>query len=169
MDTLGDTSFREAEPTLTTARDVLQSPIAQFTLRLNQERVVLAISVVMFLLFSVELEGFLQVGNRLSLLQSVAVLGILAIGMGLVVISRGIDLTMVAVMVFTVAWSFALFSNGTPLLPALLLGGGLALAIGFLNGALIAYLEIPAIFATLAVATFVTGLCRFVLVDRDNV
>ena len=129
----------------------------------------LAISVVMFLLFSFTLSGFLEVGNLLSLLQNVAVLGILAIGMGLVVIGRGIDLTMVAVMVFAVAWSFALFSSGMSLPLALLVGCAFALSIEVVNGILIAYVEIPAIFATLAVATSVTGLGRFALVDRDNV
>src|SRR5882757_8674385 len=122
---------------------------------INQESMVVAISVVLFLIFSATLDGFLQVSNLLSLLQNVAVLGILAIGMGLVVIGRGIDLTMVAVMVFSVGWSFALFSSGHPLGTSLLLGLGLALLIGILNGVLIAYVEIPAIFATLAGSTAV--------------
>ena len=52
---------------------------------------------------------------------------------------------------------------------ALLVGCAFALSIGVVNGIPIAYVEIPAIFATLAVATSVTGLGRFALVDRDNV
>ena len=104
MDLLSDPA-EKAETTLPASHSTPKLPIV----RLNQERVVLAILVVMFLLFSFTLSGFLEVGNLLSLLQNVAVLGILAIGMGLVVIGRGIDLTMVAVMVFAVAWSFALF------------------------------------------------------------
>ncbi|MEX0405270.1 ABC transporter permease [Aquibium sp. LZ166] len=140
-----------------------------FSLRLNQERMVIAISVVLFILFSIALDGFLQVSNLLALLQGVAVLGILAIGMALVVIGRGIDLTMVAVMVFSVGWSFALASSGMPLGLALLLGFLFAILVGMANGLLIAYVEIPAIFATLAVATIVAGIGRFALVDRDNV
>jgi ribose transport system permease protein len=142
---------------------------ASFRITLDQERVVTAISVLLFLFFSATLHGFLQISNLLSLLQSVAVLGILAISMGLVVVSRGIDLSVVAIMVFSVGWSFALYSGGMQIDLALLLGFALALLIGIANGALIAYAEIPALFATLAVATVVAGLGRFALVDQDNV
>jgi len=141
----------------------------RFGMHVNQERMVIAISAILFVFFSIALDGFFQVSNLLSLLQSVAVLGILAIGMAIVVIGRGIDLTMVAVMVFAVGWSFALGSSGMPIATALLLGLGFALLIGILNGILVAYIEIPAIFVTLAVSTIVAGIGRFALVDRDNV
>jgi len=120
---------------------------------LNQEQMVLVISAILFVLFSIFLESFLQVSNLLSLLQNVSILGILAIGMAVVVIGRGIDLTMVAVMVFSVGWSFSLHAIGMQIELALLLGLLLALMFGAINGFLIAYVEIPAIFATLAMAT----------------
>ena len=41
--------------------------------------------------------------------------------------------------------------------------------IGILNGILIAYVEIPAIFATLAMGTFIYGLGHFALVDNDTI
>jgi len=135
---------------------------------LNQEQMVLAISAVLFVLFSMTLDGFLQVPNLLSLLQNVSILGILAIGMAIVVIGRGIDLTMVAVMVFMVGWSFSLYLKGMEIGVALGLGFLLAVAVGALNGFLIAYVEIPAIFATLAMATVISGLGRFALVDTDT-
>ena len=98
MDVLSDPTVEKADTKLAATRWAAKLPISTLSMRLNQERVVLVISVVMFLLFSFMLRGFLEVGNLLSLLQNVAVLGILAIGMGLVVIGRDIDLTMVAVM-----------------------------------------------------------------------
>ncbi|MFC4732443.1 ABC transporter permease [Salipiger abyssi] len=128
----------------------------------------MAISAVLFVLFSVALESFFQVSNLLSLLQNVSILGILAIGMSVVIIGRGIDLTMVAVMVFSVGWSFSMYLDGMAIGPALALGLLLALAIGAVNGILIAYVEIPAIFATLAMATAISGLGRFALVDTDT-
>ena len=91
-------------------------------LSLNQEQMVIAISAVLFVLFSILLDGFFRISNLLSLLQSVSILGILAIGMAVVVIGRGIDLTMVAVMVFSTGWSFTLFSGGMQVETALLLG-----------------------------------------------
>ena len=45
-------------------------------------------------------------------MRSVSVLGILAIGMGIVVIGRGIDLSMVAVMAMSVAWYLQILGGG---------------------------------------------------------
>ncbi len=138
-------------------------------LTLTQEQMVLGISALLFTIFSVTLSGFFTLGNLLSLLQSVAVLGILGIGMAVVVISRGIDLSMVAVMVFSVGWTFALVDEGYAFELALILGIGFALLIGVLNGLLIAYAEISSIFATLSVSTMAAGFGRFALISSDNV
>jgi len=142
---------------------------ASSVLRLNQERMVLVITAVLFVLFSIFLNGFFSLSNLLSLLQNVSILGILAIGMAVVVIGRGIDLTMVAVMVFSTGWSFTLFAGGTEISLALMLGLLLALVLGAANGFLIAYVEIPAIFATLAMTTVISGLGRYALVTSENI
>ncbi len=136
---------------------------------LTQERMVFGISTMLFIVFSLALSGFLTVGNLLSLLQSVAIVGVLGTGMAIVVISRGIDLSMVAVMVFSVGWTFTLVEDGYSLALALALGAGFALLVGALNGFLIAFAEIPPLFATLAVSTMVAGFGRFSLVGSDNV
>ena len=67
--------------------------------QLTQENIVFAIAAVFFVGFSLLLPGFFDTSNLLSLIQNVSILGILGIGMGIVVIGRGIDLTMVATMV----------------------------------------------------------------------
>jgi ribose transport system permease protein len=119
----------------------------------SQERIVFAIAVAIFLLFSVTLKGFLSAGNLLSLLQNVSILGILGIGMAMVIIGRGIDLSMVATMVISVAWFVVMVNRGVPLGLAFALGLTLALIVGLANGLLVAFAEIPAIFATLAMGT----------------
>lgn len=136
-------------------------------IKFNQERIVLAIAAVMFLLFSVSLKGFFTPGNIVSLVQNVSILGVLGVGMALTIIGRGIDLSMVANMVISVAWVLYLANHGTPLPLAIACGLALSLAIGAINGVLIAYLEIPAIFATLAMGTAVYGFGQSMLVDSD--
>lgn len=138
-------------------------------LQFNQEKIVLAITIVLFATFCLTLDQFATPGNLISLLQSVAVLGVLGVGMALVVIGRGIDLTMVTVMAISVAWVFSEINGGMGTAAAFALGFGFALLIGIINGVLIAYVEIPAIFATLAMATFVYGLGHFALVDNDTI
>lgn len=135
--------------------------------QLTQERIVFAIAVAMFVIFAVTLDGFMQTDNLLSLIRSVSILGILGIGMALAIIGRGIDLSMVATMAISVAWVLTLANNGMPLGLALLYGLGLCLIVGLLNGILIAYVEIPALFATLAMGLVVYGFGRFFLVTND--
>ncbi len=117
---------------------------------MTQERIVLALAVLLFAVASVALRGFLTGGNLIAILRSVSVLGILAVGMAIVIIGRGIDLSAVAIMAMSTAWYLELLNRGLPdgaALPAALAG---VVAIGALNGILIAYAEVPAIFATLA-------------------
>lgn len=133
----------------------------------SQEKIVFAIAVALFVTFAITLKGFMQADNLLSLVRSVSILGVLGIGMALTIIGRGIDLSMVATMAISVAWVLMLANSGTPLGLALLYGFGLCLAIGAINGFLIAYVEIPAIFATLAMGLVVYGFGRYFLVAND--
>ena len=73
-------------------------------LSVTQESVVFVLAAVLFVIFSLTLHNFLTPGNLIALVRSVSILGILGLGMGLVVIGRGIDLAMVATMVVAVSW-----------------------------------------------------------------
>lgn len=136
-------------------------------LRLTQEGVVFLLAVVLFVLFSITLDRFLSAGNLIALVRSVAILGILGLGMGLVVIGRGIDLAMVATMVVSVSWVLALAGSAMPLGTALVLGFLFALSVGLISGILIAYATIPAIFTTLAMGLIVYGVGRGWLFQVD--
>jgi|AraplaMF_Col_mMF_1032025.scaffolds.fasta_scaffold00035_150 ribose transport system permease protein len=137
-------------------------------IRLTQEGVVLALAVAMCVVFGVVLPNFLTAGNLIALVRSVSILGILGLGMGLVVIARGIDLALIATMVVSVSWVLSLTTNsGWDLGPALLLGAGFVVLIGLINGILIAYATIPAIFTTLAMGLVVYGVGRGWLFQVD--
>lgn len=136
---------------------------------LNQERIVFAITVLLFALFSVSLPRFLTVENVLTLVRSVSVLGILGAGMAIVVIGRGIDLAIVAIMAVSVALTLDQSALGTPLATAFLIGLGFALVCGLASGLLIAYAEVPAIFATLAMAAIISGLGQFRLLTLSEI
>ena len=71
---------------------------------LNQEGIVFAIAVVLFVAAAIGLPGFLDPDNLVAIVRSVSVLGILALGMAVVIIGRGIDLSAVAIMAMSVAW-----------------------------------------------------------------
>ncbi|HHI81921.1 MAG TPA: ABC transporter permease [Rhizobiales bacterium] len=136
---------------------------------LDQERIVLAIGVAVFVIASLALPGFFTSSNLVAIVRSVSVLGILALGMAIVIIGRGIDLSMVAIMAMPVAWYLQLLGGGMNDGMAILLVLCAVIGIGLLNGFLVAYADVPAIFVTLASGSFVFGFVRSQLITTDAV
>lgn len=137
--------------------------------RLDQLKIVALLFLAIFTIYSVILPGFLSVGNLLTLTRTVAVLGILGLGMAIVVIGRGIDLSMIASLAVPTALSLMLAAKGYGPVPSLAAGLLMAIAIGVLNGILVAYAEIPSLFATLAVGIGVAGVGQIGLFEYEIV
>lgn len=135
----------------------------------SQEKIVFVIAIVLFVAFSLVTSGFLQPENLLQLVRNVSTLGILGIAMAIVVIGRGIDLAIVSVMAMATAWSLQLATDGMPLMLALAVGLGFALLTGAITGFLVAVVEIPPLFATLAMGTLVYGLVRLFVIQLEVV
>lgn len=135
----------------------------------SQESIIFLLTVILFCFFAIFVGGFASTANLLSLVRSVSVLGILGIAMAIVVIGRGIDLSLVATMAMTVAWTLILVGRLHTAFMPMLIGLSFAAGIGVASGLVIAYVEIPAIFATLAMGTLIYGIGRFGLIDLDVV
>ena len=135
----------------------------------SQERIVLALAILLFGVSAVTLNGFLDTNNLIAIVRSVSVLGILAVGMAVVIIGRGIDLAMVAIMAMSAAFYLQMINDGVSEPVALALVAGGVLLIGLANGFLIAFADVPAIFATLASGLFVFGYVRSQLINQDAV
>ena len=123
----------------------------------------LLVTLVLAVVFTVGLPGFATLGNLVAMARSVSILGILAIAMSIVVIGRGLDLSLISSMAVSSALTLQLMQEGfsTPLAIAASLG--LAVAIGVINGFIIAFVEVPALFATLATGFMIFGLGRVLL------
>src|SRR5271163_4388262 len=95
-------------------RGPVASLLTQLVKKPSQEQIVLLITLALLIIFSLTLPGFSSLANLLNLVRSISILGILGLGMGLIVISRGIDLSEVAIMAGS--WSVALIEiqHGTP-------------------------------------------------------
>lgn len=142
---------------------------ASATSPISQEKIVVAISVAIFALFSLIIPDFLSTSNVSSLVQNIAILGILGVAMAITIIGRGIDLSLVTSMSVSVAWMLNLLNSGVPMSVALPLAIGFSILVGLTNGFLVAYVEVPAIFATLAMGTLVYGFGKYFLVQTDVV
>ena len=136
---------------------------------ISQQAIVFAIFVLMLLGFSVFLPGFLNGPNLLGLLQNVAILGILGLGMAVIVIGRGIDISMVAVLAVPSGLILQMVQDGHSVPAAFVAALGLALIFGLVNGWLIAYAEVPSLFTTLASGLFLAGLGQVAFFRLDIV
>ncbi len=135
----------------------------------SQQTIVLLIFLALFTAFSLFLDGFFQVQNLLTLLQNVAILGILGLGMALVVIGRGIDISLIAALAVPAGLVLQMVQNGHEVLTACAAGAAVALLFGLINGWLIAYAEVPSLFTTLASGLFLAGLGQVAFFQLDVV
>ena len=121
---------------------------------------ILIFIVLLCLLVQLRNPAFLTPSNISALLTNTAILGILAVGMMLVLITRGIDLSIGATIAFTgmvTAITVARFPEMSPLL-ALAEGAVIGTVIGMITGILVAYFGILPIIATLGMMNVVRGL-----------
>lgn len=137
-----------------------------FSRKPSQATAVLCICVLVFAVFSATLPGFMSIGNLLALARNISILGVLALGMAIVVISRGLDLSQVASMACSTAIALVMMNAGWPAPLALALGLVMALSVGLLNGWLIAVVEMPPLLTTLASGLAVLGITRSTAVQH---
>lgn len=128
----------------------------------SQEQVVLTLTLCLLIVFSIFLPGFLSVKNILVLLNNISILGILSLGMGLIIIGRGIDLSEIAIMAGAWAIGLSAVESGVSVPLAIALSLASALLIGAFNGVMVAFVEAPALFVTLATGFVVYGVAFWV-------
>lgn len=138
----------------------------RFALRnLSQETLVFGTTAIIFALCAILVTGFFTLANISTLARSVSVLGILGVGMTVVVIGRGLDLSQIAVTAIGAAWTLKLIGAGHSLPAGLAFGMAFSLIVGVLNGFAISIIGIPALFTTLASGIFVYGVGRWLMLD----
>jgi fructose transport system permease protein len=100
--------------------------------------------------FTARTDRFLTGGNLSLVVQQVMVVGTLAIGQTLVILTAGIDLSNGAVMgLGSIVMAKLAVAGGVNPYLAILLGIGVCAAFGLLNGSLVTFLRLPPFIATL--------------------
>ena len=119
--------------------------------------------VVMAVAFSVMSDRFLQPFNMSLIIQQVTVVGTLAIGQTIIILTAGIDLSVGAITVFVSVIMAKLSADyGVPGIAALLVGFGFGTACGLLNGLLITRLRLPPFIVTLGTLSIFFALNLYV-------
>jgi ribose transport system permease protein len=125
----------------------------------NPPMLTLLLVALVWIVASLTLPGFGAYGHLRYLLELAAVIGIVAAGQTLVILMGGIDLSVGAIITVTAILVPLISPDGDPTgLAGIAMALAIATGIGFLNGAGAAYLRVPPIIMTLAMATFLQGL-----------
>ncbi len=120
-------------------------------------------------IFSVIAPGFLSLQNLVNIALSIAVTGILAVGMTAVMVTGGIDLGVGSVVALSgVLAAMAAAATGSSVAVPLVVALGVGVLTGVVNGTLIAYFRVPAFVATLAMLTAARGLAFLVSHGRSH-
>jgi ribose transport system permease protein len=101
---------------------------------------------------------FLSTANLLNVLRQVSINAILALGMTVVILKGGIDLSVGSLLALAGALAAGFALSGLPPPLAMGLGVGIAVALGTLQGLLVAYAGLPPFIVTLAGLTAFRGL-----------
>ena len=126
-----------------------------------QQMVVYIGFIAIFLFFAVTLydDGFLTQRNLTNILLQTAPATIMAIGLVFALSAGEIDLSFGSIVAVS-ALSAAVVLQDYPLIFGVMAGLGVGIAIGALNGVLVAYLKLPSFLVTLATMGLFAGIAR---------
>lgn len=113
--------------------------------------------VLIVLIFSVLSNRFLTIDNFFNVLRQVSTDGIIAMGMTLVIIAGGIDLSVGSVFAFAGTLCCGLIEGGMHFTLAILIALFVSGLFGFFNGLLIAKVNMPPFIVTLATMQIIRG------------
>lgn len=102
------------------------------------------------ILFSVFVPNFLSVDNIIRVIQNNAEVAIISIGMTIVMLMGGIDLSVGAVMGVVAVVTGTMIEKQMNTILVILVAAGIGTLVGAINGLIIAKLHIPDMLATLA-------------------
>lgn len=129
----------------------------------------LYIFIVMFL-FYISVNNYITWNSITNILKSTAVIGTLSLGMGLIIISGDIDLSVGANFAFSGGMGILAYKevydvagHGLATFVSILVIVAVATIIGFINGIMVGKLKMPAFIATLGTMLIFRSLCKYIL------
>src|SRR3954453_19470592 len=116
--------------------------------------------IILIIAFSIFTDNFLSVDNTSLILQQSVVVGTLALGQTIIILTDGIDLANGAIMVLGSLVIARLASEGTGSFGAALIGVALCGVLGLISGLIISRLGLPPFIVTLGMLTILQATSR---------
>ncbi len=113
--------------------------------------------VILVIVFSISTPVFLTLDNWMNIIRQVSILGILAVGMTMVIVSGEIDLSVGSVYGLSVVAMSVMMTHGVPIWASIVAGLAIGTAAGLVNGLLVTVLRVPALIVTLGMLNMARG------------
>ncbi|MFG1605398.1 ABC transporter permease [Actinoplanes sp. NPDC049265] len=133
----------------------------------RQETTLIAVIIVIGVFASTRSDLFLSTSNLTEIVRSSVIYFVMACGAALLIIGGGLDFSAGAVFTLGALSTGKLLVGGTPWPLAVLAGLGICCVLGVLNFAVITYLHVPPIIATIGSFYMLTGLDNLVTGGND--
>lgn len=128
------------------------------TKKLMNKYGIVAILIILIAIFGIGNSMFLTPSNFINIIRQITILMIITVGMSMVLIAGGIDLSVGAQLSFIGVMTATLFTKySIPPMVACLIGILMATIVGIANGLFIANTKVPPLIATLAMQQILTG------------
>ena len=123
---------------------------------LDQSMLVIVL-IVFIIIFSIMEPAFISQRNIFNIILQVSILSPIAIGMTLVILTGGIDLSVGSVLAFSQAVCAGMLVAGQNMFLAVLVTILIGVGLGLANGMMVAFLKLPAFIATLGMMSMARG------------
>lgn len=122
---------------------------------------------VMIAVFGILKPRFLSVANMMNIMRQISFNGILVVGMVIVIISGGTNLSVGSTAALTCVVSFMLVTNGYPVWLAIVCALAIGAVCGAICGFFVAYAKVPAFILTLGVGISLRGVAMLLCGGRQ--
>ena len=136
--------------------------VREFIAGLWEDYSILFISILIIIVCSILAPGFLKWGNFMTILRNCSAIGCIALGMTIVIISGGIDLSVGSYFAVCGVIMISLQKAGLPLPICILASCLFGMGVGLFNGTIISYFYLPPFIVTLATQTILRSVVQYI-------
>lgn len=126
-----------------------------------KDYILLEAIIVMVVLFTIMNPQFIGINNIFAIMRQASITGLLALGLNIIVIVGGFDLSIAAIANFAAVISITFLMNDfTNLLVIWVTSILVGVTLSFINSLFVIYVGVPCFIATLGMSVFATGIAR---------
>lgn len=127
-------------------------------LKISRKAVMILAAVVLFIAVGLQIPNYLTVKNIFNVIRQSSIVSLVAYGMTMVIIVKGIDLSIGGIIASCAMISGLMMKSGIPIGICIAAGLLAGIIMGWFNGVMVEKLEVPAFITTLVVGQVANGI-----------